>query len=100
MVSLPLPSSVRWSESWGGATWTPPYPDGPRTVVHSCATDGQFHSNRLASTSRVDEVVDAVGAPAALADPVEPVALRATTVTSATAPTTARASGRRGGRGV
>jgi hypothetical protein len=44
-------ATVRKSESSGGATWTPPYPAGPSTVVHSFATDGQFHSKRLAMTS-------------------------------------------------
>ena len=41
---------MRDSESCGGATWTAAYPFGPSTWVHSFATDGQFHSNRLATT--------------------------------------------------
>src|SRR5690606_28135830 len=32
-------------------TWTAPYPAGPRWSVQAAATDGQFHSHRLAVTS-------------------------------------------------
>ncbi len=50
------------TESCGGATCTPPYPFGPSWLVHSVATERQFHSHRFAMTSPPPDGADVLAA--------------------------------------